>query len=63
VDVWVPIEQSMLNYERATAHLDDVTLKQLKGTDHLMHAKTGETSKVYRDVLIDWLESRKFGKE
>jgi uncharacterized protein len=63
VDEWVPIEQSMLNFKIASAHLHDVTLKQIPGTDHLMHTKTGETSKVYRDVLINWLVSRTFGKE
>jgi alpha-beta hydrolase superfamily lysophospholipase len=58
VDEWVPVEQSMVNYENATAHLHDVTLKQIEGTDHLMRNETGEISKEYLDALIDWLASR-----
>jgi alpha/beta superfamily hydrolase len=58
VDEWVPIEQSMVNYEKATAHLSDVTLKQIKGTDHLMRIESGKTSKEYLTVLIDWLITR-----
>jgi uncharacterized protein len=58
VDEWVPIEQSMVNYRNATVHLDDVTLKQVNGTDHLMRTQTGETSKEYLEILIDWLITR-----
>jgi dipeptidyl aminopeptidase/acylaminoacyl peptidase len=58
VDEWVPVEQSLVNYKKATAHLHDVTLKQIKGTDHLMRKKTGEISKEYVAVLIDWLTAR-----
>ena len=60
-DEWVPIGQSMINYEGATAHLQDVTLKQIPGTDHLMRNPAGETSKEYQDVLIHWLRSRFVG--
>jgi dipeptidyl aminopeptidase/acylaminoacyl peptidase len=63
VDAWVPVEQSMINYERATAHLQDITLKQIKGTDHLMRNESGEISNEYLTVLIDWLSSRMSGKE
>jgi uncharacterized protein len=55
VDEWVPIEQSMINYKNATVHLDDVTLTQVNGTDHLMRTQSGETSKEYLEILIDWL--------
>jgi hypothetical protein len=48
----------MANYEAATAHLNDVTLSQIPGTDHLMRNQTGEVSKEYQDRLIDWLTSR-----
>ena len=58
VDEWVPIAQSMLNYEGATAHLNDVTLRQIPGTDHLMRNQTGEVSEEYQDSLIHWLTSR-----
>jgi alpha/beta superfamily hydrolase len=58
VDEWVPVEQSKVNFEKATGHLPDVTLKQIEGTDHLMLTKTSETSKAYLAVLIDWLTAR-----
>ena len=58
VDEWVPIAQSMVNYEGATAHLNDVTLRQVPGTDHLMRNQAGELSKEYQDRLIHWLTSR-----
>jgi hypothetical protein len=55
IDEWVPIEQSKLNYERATAHLSDVTIRQIRGTDHLMRNQAGEISQDYLEVLLDWL--------
>jgi uncharacterized protein len=58
VDEWVPIEQSIINYKRETDHLNDVTLNQIKGTDHLMRNERRETSREYLDVLVDWLKSR-----
>ena len=58
VDEWVPIGQSMLNYENAIAHLQDVTLRQIAGTDHLMRNQAGEVSGEYLDVLLGWLKSR-----
>jgi uncharacterized protein len=58
VDEWVPIGQSLINYAGATAHLQDVTLRQIPGTDHLMRKQTGELSKEYQDILIHWLTSR-----
>lgn len=58
VDEWVPTEQSTINYRKATAHLSDVTLQQIHGTDHLMCDHTGEQSKEYLTTLIDWLTSR-----
>ena len=61
VDEWVPTGQSMVNYESATSQLQDVTLKQIPGTDHLMRNPAGETSKEYQDVLIHWLRSRFVG--
>jgi pimeloyl-ACP methyl ester carboxylesterase len=58
VDEWVPIEQSMINYRKATAHLNDVTHKQIPGTDHLRRNQAGEISREYLNVLFDWLKSR-----
>lgn len=58
VDEWVPIKQSMANYESATTHLQDVTLRQIQETDHLMHDQMGEISKEYQDMLIRWLTSQ-----
>jgi uncharacterized protein len=58
VDEWVPIGQSMINYESATAHLGDVTLKQISDTDHLMRNESGEISGEYLAILLDWLISR-----
>jgi len=60
VDEWVPVEQSMISYKNATAHLHDVILTQIPGTDHLMRNQAGKTSKEYLRVLIDWLISRFF---
>jgi pimeloyl-ACP methyl ester carboxylesterase len=58
VDEWVPIDQSIINYKNATVQLNDVTLKQLNGTDHLMYNQASEPSKEYLNVLLDWLTSR-----
>ena len=58
VDEWVPIEQSIINYRHATSHLNDVTLKQIPGTDHLMRNQNGEISKQYLDILTTWLISK-----
>lgn len=57
-DEWVPIDQSMIHYKNATVHLNDVTLRQLNGTDHLMCNQAGEPSNEYLNVLLDWLTSR-----
>ena len=58
VDEWVPIEQSMLNYKKATAHLKDVTLKRIHDTDHLMRDPAGEISEEYLEALVGWLMPR-----
>lgn len=62
IDKWVPVEQSMINYGKVTKHLQDVTFKQIKGTDHLMSISRDENiieiSSKYFDVLINWLHSR-----
>ena len=58
IDEWVPIEESMVNYRSATAHLEDVIYKQIEGTDHLMCNQAGEISLDYLNILINWLRSR-----
>jgi uncharacterized protein len=58
VDEWVPIEQSMLNCEKATAHLKDATLKRVNDTDHLMRDPAGEVSEEYLEALVGWLLPR-----
>jgi uncharacterized protein len=58
VDEWVPIEQSMVNYKKATAHLQNVIFKQIPDTDHVMRNQAGEISREYLHVLLDWLKSR-----
>ena len=58
VDEWVPIGQSMVNYQNATTHLSDVSLMQILGTDHLMRNPSGEISEEYMNMLLDWLKSR-----
>lgn len=58
VDEWVPIDQSMVNYRRATAHLPEVSLRQILGTDHLMRDRSGEISGEYLRMLFDWLKPR-----
>lgn len=58
VDEWVPIDQSMLNYKKATAHLKDVTLKRVHDTDHLMRDPAGEISEEYLEAIVGWLMPR-----
>ena len=58
IDEWVPIEESMVNYRSATAHLKDVIYKQIEGIDHLMCNQAGEISLDYLNILINWLRSR-----
>ena len=64
IDEWVPVEQSMNNYTRATRHLRDVSFHRIKHTDHLMSTSPDrdklEISREYLKVLIDWLTARKF---
>ena len=35
-DHWVPVPESMSNFKVATAHMQDVTMVQIEGTNHLM---------------------------
>ncbi len=61
-DPWVPVAQSLARFQEATAHLKDVTFKQITGADHFMSElggrMEGEISKDYIDVLVDWLAPR-----
>ncbi len=58
-DRWVPVAESMSKLERATAHLEDVKIMQVKGTDHLMYKtydRTVETiSEQYLATMVTWL--------
>lgn len=58
IDEWVPIEQSMINYRKATSHLQHVSFRQISDTDHLMRNQGGEISQEYQRVLLAWLKSR-----
>jgi len=61
-DEWVPVETSMKNYEAVTAHLKDVTIYRIGGTNHLMSMSPDENtldiSGEYLDILTGWLTSR-----
>ncbi len=57
IDEWVPIEQSVANYQAATRRLSEVMLKRIKGTDHLMRHPNGQISREYLDTLTGWLAS------
>jgi dienelactone hydrolase len=58
IDEWVPMEQSMINYQKATSHLQDVSFKQISDTDHLMRNRAGEISQKYLSALLAWLKPR-----
>jgi len=52
----------MENYKAATSHIKDVTIRRIKGTNHLMsispEEKILDISKEYLNVLINWLMSK-----
>jgi pimeloyl-ACP methyl ester carboxylesterase len=64
-DEWVPIEASIENYRSARAHLQDVTLRRIPGTRHLMSISETQDildiSPEYISVLLEWLTSRLVG--
>jgi uncharacterized protein len=61
-DRWVPVAESMTRFREATAHLPDVTLAQISGTDHLMSevagSEAGSVSPRYLEMLKGWLSQR-----
>ena len=61
-DEWVPVEASIRNYEAVTSHMNDVIIRQIGGTNHLMSVSSNEDALVishqYLDVLLAWLASR-----
>ena len=61
-DRWVPIAESMTEYGMATAHMRDVTMVQVEGTDHLMgqvnNPETFQVSDGYIEELMSWLAKR-----
>jgi len=58
-DRWVPVAESISKYKQATAHLKDVTMIQIKGTDHLMFNTRDQNaesiSEEYMDTMIAWV--------
>ena len=61
-DRWVPVAESIHKFELATAHISDVTFKQIKGTDHLMYKTSDQKketiSEEYIETMVDWLMKR-----
>jgi len=61
-DQWVPIAESMSSLGLATAHLKDVTMMQIEGTDHLMRSLSNQeaayVSEGYIEIMIAWLTKR-----
>jgi len=61
-DQWVPIAESMSSLGLATAHLKDVTMAQIEGTDHLMgqinSQETAYVSEGYIEMMVAWLTKR-----
>ena len=61
-DRWVPVETSIMNFKAATTQLEDVTIKRIKGTDHLMgleNTEAGATvSTDYLAILTEWLTNK-----
>jgi hypothetical protein len=65
-DAWVPIQESIRRYRAATVHMQDVTIEQIAGTDHLMTdlnsvtdaSTSGRVSTSYITVLQTWLCQR-----
>jgi len=61
-DQWVPVTESTSKLEKATAHIKDLAIIQIKGTDHLMF-KTSEKkaeiiSEEYVETMVAWLMKR-----
>jgi len=61
-DQWVPVTESISKLKKATAHLKDLAIIEIKGTDHLMF-KTGEKkaeiiSEEYVETMVAWLMKR-----
>jgi len=61
-DRWVPVAESMREFELATTHIKDVTMIRTKGTDHLMYKTSDQEketiSEEYIETLIAWLMER-----
>lgn len=56
-DRWVPIAESMSKLQEATAHIQDVTMMRLEGTDHMMR-QNGQVSDRYVERMCEWLLER-----
>lgn len=56
-DRWVPVAESMSEFRNATAHLQDVTMMPIPGTDHEMK-QNGRISESHVEQLSAWLTQR-----
>lgn len=56
-DRWVPIAESMSRFRHATAHIQDVTMMRIQGTDHEMK-QDGRISESHVEQLCAWLTQR-----
>ena len=58
-DRWVPVAESISKLELATAHLKDVTIILIQGTDHLMYETSNQKaetiSEEYIETMVTWL--------
>lgn len=61
-DQWVPVAESTSKLEKATAHLKDVAIIQIKGTDHLMYKTSDKKAEIiseeYVETMVAWLMKR-----
>ena len=61
-DQWVPVAESTSKLEKATAHLKDLAIIQIKETDHLMYKTSDKKAEIiseeYVETMVAWLMKR-----
>lgn len=61
-DQWVPVAESTSELEKATAHLKDLAIIQIKETDHLMYKTSDKKAEIiseeYVETMVAWLMKR-----
>lgn len=61
-DQWVPVTESTSKLEKATAHIKDLAIIQIKGTDHLMFKTSDKKAEIiseeYVGTMVAWLMKR-----